>query len=176
MKSKLLIIVISLIVIIFLIFTYFNISSGSSFVDNGTSLDNNNNWINNNLNVTRNNNFTTLSSNSNFSAWYSSDYTIYNDCIIEWVNYGNESHHDYCLISNKNKTADTPLNFDNLNITRNCHVKLVIKNNVITPYVDGNMKEPIKLETDSKDGMSFRFQINSNGSDICYSNFKIENA
>lgn len=174
MKLKIPLIIIIVIAIIILIFTFSQGLYQSDFIDNGTSNDNNDNWVNKNLNVTRNNEFTTLSGNSNSSLWYMADYTAYGDFIVEWDNHGNNSNFgDYCLISDVDKTKDAPLNFVNLNLTKDSHVKLVIKDNNITPYVNDVMKTPVNLQTDPNKGMVFRFQINPNGSDISYSNFKI---
>ena len=149
--------------------------SANDFTDIGTSIDNNDNWINHNINVTRNNKFTILSGESNASLWYIANYTINDGSVIEWDNHGEPNNFDYCLISSKDLSDDTPLNLvDDLNITRDCHVKLVIKDSNITPYVDGDMKKTVPLKVDSNKGMVFRFQINENGSDINYSNFKIQ--
>lgn len=175
MKLKIPLIIISLIIIVVLIFTFSNFVNESDFIDNGTSNENNNNWINSNLNVTRNKEFTILSSNSNHSLWYMANYTLYGNCIIEWDNHGKTNNFDYCIISDKNKNNDTPLNFYNLNTTDECHVKLIINNTSITPYVNGTMLKPVPLKANPNDGLYFRFQINPNGSDITYSNFKIHN-
>lgn len=168
-----------IILIIVLIFTFSFINTGSKivdndseFVDNGTSFDNNNNWINNNMYVTRNNNFTTLTSYSNSSTWLMANYTIHDDFIIEWDNH-RKPDHSYCIISNIDKTQDTALAFNDLNITPDCHIKLVVKDNEITPYINNDMKEPISLNIDPEKGLLFRFQITNNGSEIMYSNFKI---
>ncbi len=173
MKLKLPLIIISLIVIIgIVIFLYAPI--GNDFTDIGTSFENNDNWINHNINVTRNNKFTILSGQSNTSLWYIANYTINNGFIVEWDNHGQPNNCDFCSISSKDLVDDTPLNLVNdLNISKEGHVKLVIKDNSITPYVDGDMKKTVPLKADPNKGMVFRFQINQNGSDIGYSNFKI---
>lgn len=172
MKLKYFLFIILLaLILFFLIFTYVN--NESKIVDNSTSFDDNNNWINKDMNITRNNNFTTLSSTSNSSSWLMANYTISNDSIIEWDNHGNISHSDYCIISNKDRTQDTPLSFDDFNMTSDCHVKLVVKDNKITPYINDVMKKPITLNAKQEQGLFFRFQINNNGSEIMYSNFKI---
>lgn len=173
MKLKVPLIIISLIILIFLILTFSNLVPGSDFIDNGTSSNNNDHWINNQLNVTRNNQFTTLSGKSNTSLWYMADHTLYGDFTVEWDNHGNDTNSDYCIISDKNKTTATPLSFHKLEIKKGSHVKLVIQNNTITPYINNVSKTPEPLNIDPKKGMVFRFQINQNGSDICYSNFKI---
>lgn len=176
MKLKLPLIIISLIVIIgILIFPF--VPAGNDFTDIGTSSDNNDGWINHNMNVTRNDKFTILSGESNASLWYIANYTINNGFIVEWDNHGEPNNCDYCLISSKDLSDDTPLNLVNdLNISKDCHVKLVIENNNITAYVDGDMKKTVPLKEDSNKGMLFRFQVNPNGSDINYSNFKIQKA
>lgn len=165
-------IIVLVLILFFLTFSYVN--NESKFFDNDTSFDdNNNNWINKNMNIKRNNNFTTLSSTSNSSSWLMANYTISDDFIIEWDNHGNTSHSDYCIISNMDRTQDTPLSFDDFNLTTDCHVKLVVKDNKITPYINDVMKKPITLKANPEQGLFFRFQINNNGSEIMYSNFNI---
>lgn len=175
MKSKRYLIIISIIVIIIVIvLSYSYYVKENNFIDNGTSSKNNDDWTNN-LNVSRNTEFTTLSSHSKSSLWHIANHKSYGDFIVEWDNHGKPNMQDYCLISNEERTADSPVNFINdLNITKDCHVKLVIKNNTITPYVDGLVKDSVPLVANPKEGLMFRFQINPNGSDISYSNFKIQ--
>ena len=176
MKLKLPLIIISLIAIIGILI-FLNVPAGNDFTDIGTSFDNNDDWINHNMNITRNNKFTILSGESNASLWYIANYTINNDFIVEWDNHGKPNNCDYCLISSKDLSDDTPLNLVNdLNISKDCHVKLVINESSITTYVDGDKIKTVPLKGDLNKGMVFRFQINPNGSDINYSNFKIQKA
>lgn len=176
MKLKVPLIIISIIAIIILSFIVINEDNKNGFIDYGTSSNNNDNWINHGISIARSNEFTTLSGNSNSSLWCIANFTTYNDFIVEWDNHGTPNNCDYCLISNIERTNESALNLvDDLNITHDCHVKLVIANNNITPYVDGTMKKPIRLNTNPDEGMVFRFQINTNGSNIKYSNFKIHN-
>ena len=172
MKLKYFAAIILFVIILFIIiFSYVNI--GSEFVDNGTSFDNNNEWIIHNIDMARNSNFTTLSSTSNSSTWIMADYMINDGFIIEWDNHGKPGHSIYCIISNKDKTQETPLSFDDFNLTTDGHIKLIVKDNKITPYINNIVKDQIPLKNDPKNGLFFCFQINNNGSEINYSNFRI---
>lgn len=174
LKTKILILIIIIILLIISSFTLLSSQTSieSDFIDKGTSSDNNDNWINKNLNVSRNNEFTTLFGNSIYSMEYEANFTVYDNYTIEWDNHGTNNTFDYCIFSDINKTNDTVLSFDNLNMTEG-HVKLIIKNKNITPYINGTMGKPLILNADPDNGLMFRFQINPNGSDISYNNFRI---
>ena len=152
-----------------------NESKGSNgFNDMGISSNHADKWNNNNLTINRTDKFTILSSKSNSSKWYSPNYNFTNNCVIEWDNHGKPNKFDYCLISDSNRKNGTPINFINdLNINKDCHVKLVIFNDTILPYVDGVAKTPLSLKTNNVDNLIFRFQINPGGANIKYSNFTI---
>ncbi|MBE6499603.1 MAG: hypothetical protein E7Z80_03515 [Methanobrevibacter thaueri] len=177
MSSKIKLLLLILIVCIIagiLIFAsgFFNESKG--FNDMGISSNHNDDWNNNNLTINRTDKFTILSSNSNSSKWYSPNDNFTNNCVIEWDNHGKSNSFDFCLISDSKMKNETPINFiNNLNINKDCHVKLVIFNDTILPYVDDVAKSPLSLKTNNGDNLIFRFQINPNGADIKYSNFTI---
>ena len=174
--GKIIVLLVLCIVFVSTFFYYSNNDNSTAFefIDNGVSSDYNDDWKNWNMSVIRYNDFTKLSSNSNSSLWYMANKTIYGDFVVEWDSYWKPDDYDYCIISNINKSEDIPLNFvKNLGITGDCHVKLIVKNNIIEPYVNDVAKNNITFKSKQSDGLMFRFQINNNGSDISYSNFKI---
>ena len=176
MKSK---IEYKLIILICIIFAIFLLSSGlfsdfKEFNDLGTNSNFNPNWVTTDMFVTRNNNYTTLSNNMDSSQDYIAKKTIDSECIIEWNSYGEPNTLDYCIISDSKNTKSNIINFvDNLGITGDSHIKLVITNDEIIPYVNNVAKEPIKLSSSLSQGLYFHFQINPNGANISYSDFTI---
>ena len=174
--KKELIFLILLICVIFIIFLF---SSGlfnnfDEFSDAGVDSEYNSKWINQDLTINRSANYTTLSNNMSSSQQYIAKKIIYEDCVIEWDNHGEPNNSDYCILSDSKNNKSNLINFiDDLGITGDCHVKLVISDGQITPYVNNEAKTPIKLNVDLAKGLLFRFQINPGGADIRYSNFTI---
>lgn len=176
MKYKVVIIVVIIFVIIGLgVFmdTSNQNNNSDSFNDMGINSNYTDKWNKTNLTISRNNEYTTLSSSSNSSQWYVADAILKNNSIIEWDNHGKLNKFDFCLISDTNLKNETPINLvNNLNITGNCHVKLIILNGQIIPYVNDVVKNPLPLKTKDNE-LKFRFQINPQGENISYSNFTI---
>ncbi len=143
------------------------------FHDVGTSSDYNSNWINQNLSINRTNDYTVLSNLGDFSQSYTAKVIFSTDCVIEWDNYGKPNNLDYCIISDQKNIQSNVINFDNLGIDNDSHIKIVISDGIVKPYVDNVAKPTFKLNANINHGLIFHFQINPGGADIKYSNFSI---
>ena len=147
----------------------YNVIDGK-FRDGGRYGDKNNNWTTSNLTAKcdSGDTYTTLSNSSSSNGDYiisaTVDYTT--PFVIEFDNHLTSDSKDYIFILGSSKTI---FSLSSRGITGNCHVKLIVDENVRV-FVDGVEKNPVTL---SSAPTGFRFRVQSGGANIGYSNFVI---
>jgi hypothetical protein len=144
------------------------------FIDNGTNASHNDTWtITSNMQRTRNDSYTTLSnvgSRSQMAYPISSTTKFSGDITIEWENYATTYQLDYLIIRG---TSDTAKTFGALGINKVCNVKITVVGTTCKCYIDGVEKHSYTINRDANNQFQVRLQINPNGNDIKYKNFRI---
>ena len=141
------------------------------FRDGGKYGDKNNNWTASSLTAKcdEGDTYTTLSNSSSSNGDYTIsaplDYTT--PFAIEFDNHLTSDDKDYVFFYSS--VRNTFFNFSSRNISGNCHVKIIVGENVRV-FVDGVEKTSLTLYAPPTE---FRFRIQSGGADIGYSNFVI---
>lgn len=96
---------------------------------------------------------------------------ITGDFVVEWNNHLTSNNQNYFIFAG---TSDTVMRMDTYGLTGECHIKLEVKDMVITQYIDGNKVGTINLSNRSvTDGLTVRFQLNNGANPVGYSSFMI---
>ena len=145
------------------------------FRDGGTSSDHNDNWTaQSQLQVVRGDNYTTLSETGTASAYYRANNgnEFIDDFVIEFDLHSIPNNKNYWLFTG---TLDTSFRMDNLNISTDAHIKMVVTGLTYLIYVDDTQlgSERAITNRSATDGLQFRFQLNDGANDLKYSNFVI---
>ena len=148
----------------------YNVIDGK-FRDGGRYGDKNNNWTTSNLTAKcdSGDTYTTLSNSSSSNGDYIISATVdyITPFVMEFDNHLTSDDKDYVFFYSP--VRNTFFNFSSRNISGNCHVKIIVDEN-IRVFVDGVEKQSLTLYAPPT---GFRFRIMSGGADIGYSNFVI---
>lgn len=146
----------------------------SVFIDNGTTVRHNDNWtLTSNMQRTRNDSYTTLSNVGGTSqmAYPINDTTKFSgDIAIEWDNWATDYQLNYFIVKGSTDMAKT---FGALYINKPCKVRITIIGTTMKCYINGVDKATYDINRDANNQFQVRLQINPNGNDIKYSNFKV---
>ena len=140
------------------------------FYDEATSsATKNQNWTPSNVSISFKDGYTELSkTNSLSSGNYAIVPRITAPCIVEWDNHAEADANNYFML------GSAYVGFQNRGINGECHVKIIIEEDKMTPIVDGVTKFSANISETLSDGLELKFRIHSASShNIGYSNFKI---
>jgi len=142
----------------------------SMFYDEATSSTTKNpNWTPSNVSIAFKDRYTELSkTNSSSNGNYAIVPRITAPCIVEWDNHAETDNYNYLML------GSAFFSFQNRGIDGECHVKIIIEEDKMTPIVDGVAKSSANISETLSDGLELKFRIHSSSThSIGYSNFKV---